>query len=271
MARAFLALGILLLVQRAGAATNELTTQLQKPKRYTVTAIAQTESNLYESNSVEHEATGKLTIAPSYKQKNYKATLSIPMLQNFDHGQESTLGNAKATVTHMPIELTQDTKLVPVAGVRLPTNVKDRKDNSYQGGLVAEGSILTEWTLKGVPFSTVYTLQANKNFHEFTRGRRGNSNTDYSVVNYFGVEKYLTRKLSFLFDGDYTYAQTYDGSMRTLFSIGQSFSYEFNNDLSVTVGHSNGGDALQANGTDYDIQVFDKNRSVVYANVRAVF
>jgi hypothetical protein len=271
MARALLALGILILVQQAGAATNELTTQLQKPKRYTITTIAQTESNLYETSAREHEAQGRLTVAPSYKYKNYRATLSVPLLQKFDHGNEGIMGNAKATVTHLPIELTQDTSLIQAAGGRLPTNVKDRHDSSFDGALLTETSILTNWNIKDVPFTTVYGLYLTKNFHDFTRSRFGKSNLSYSVVNYFGVEKYVTRKLSFLIDGDYTYARTYDNSMRTLFSIGQSATYEFSNDFSVTVGHSNGGDALQANGTDYDIQVFDANRSVVYANVRAVY
>ena len=273
MARSFLVLGILLLVQQAyGQATNELTTQLQKPKRFQITTVAQTESNLYETDSREYEARGRLTIAPSYKfNPNYRATVSASLLQDFEGGREGLLSNAKATVTRVPIKISQDSFIIPAAGARLPTNVKDRKDNSFVGAAIAEATLLTNWTFKDSPFTTLYAVYLTKNFHEYERGREGNDNTDYSIINYFGVEKYLTSKLSILIDGDYSFARTYRGNPKSLFSIGQSLSYEFTRDFSVTVGHSNGGNMFQANGTDYDVQVFDENRSIVYANIRAVY
>jgi hypothetical protein len=273
MTRVLLVLGILLLGQQVyGQAANQLTTQLQQPKRYRITTVAQTESNLYETGAREYDAKGRLTIAPSYKfSDNYRATVSASLLQDFEGGREGLLSNAKATVTHLPIKISQDSMIIPVAGLRLPTNVKDRKDNSFVTAALVEASLLTNWTIKNVPFSTIYAVYLTKNFHEFERGRAGNDNTDYSIINYAGIEKYITRKLSILIDGDYSYGRTYRGNPKKLFSVGQSLTYEFSNDLSVTVGHSNGGNAFQANGTDYDVQVFDENRSIVYANVRAVY
>ena len=272
MARALLALGILLHALQAGAATNELTTQLQQPKRFKATLLAQTESNLFETESKSYDAKGKMNLGLSYKlAENYRAGLTGGFIQEYDGGREATGTNWKATVTRVPIAVTQDSSLVLVGGGRLPTNVQDRDKNSFNGSLLTETSLITNWTLAGVPFATVYGLYLTKNFHDYDRGASGKANTDYIVINYFGVEKYITSKLSFLVDGDYTYARTYQGSLRTLFSIGQSFTYEFNQDLSVTVGHSNGGDALAVNGTDYDISVFDGNTSVIYANLRAVY
>jgi hypothetical protein len=71
-------------------------------------------------------------------------------------------------------------------------------------------------------------------------------------------------------EGDYTYARNYHDVAITKFTFEQSLTYE-EKQWSLTLAHSNGGDALQANGTDYNIQVFDENRSTVYARLKFVY
>lgn len=265
-------IGLFLFVSQLHAATNELTAELKRPKRMGMTLIAQTAGNLYDISSRSHEAEGRLVIAPNYKlNDSYRLSLSNTLIQNFEQGRETRLGNSKLSLSHVPLYLTEDTILIAVGGLRLPTNVEDRKQNTYNGSLVLEPTLLTNWTVLGSPFVTVMGLYLTKNTHTYDRNAKGGANTDYSASPYFGIEKEFLPKFSILIDGDYTYARTYQNSMRTQFSIGQSITYQHNKDLSVTVGHTNAGDALKANGTDYDISVFDANHSVVYANVRAVF
>lgn len=267
-----LALGLLVLVSDAFAATNELTAELKRPKRLQITLLAQTMSNLYGTESRDHEAEGRLVIAPSYKLgDNYRISLSNTIIQNFENERQTRLGNSKLLLSHVPIYLTNDTMLIATGGMRLPTNVEDRHLNTYNGSLVLDPNVITNWTVLGSPFVSVVGVYLTKNTHTYDRNASGGANTSYSAMGYFGIEKEILPKLTFLVDGDYTYARTYQGSMRTLFSMGQSLTYQHNKDLSLTVGHSNGGDALKANGTDYNIAVFDGRQSVVYANIRAVF
>lgn len=273
MARSFLALGILLLVQNAQAATNVITTELQRPKRFQVSAIAQTESNLYEDEARERDSKGRISLTPSYKlTSEYQVSLSMGLMQDFERNERAQVTNFRLSLAHVPVRITEDSYLIPVVGVRLPTNVLDRKENSYNGSALAEGTILTNWRVANVNFTTVYGAYLLKNFHTWEQAASHAANLSYSVRNYFGIEKYIIAdKLSILFDGDYTYAETYTGSMRTLFSLSQSITYEYSRQFSVTAGHSNGGDALKANGRDYDISVYDGNTSTVYAYVRAVY
>ena len=63
-----LALGVLLHSSlAAGATTNELTTELERPKRASITVSALGVSNLYKADAREREANGRLTFVPSYK------------------------------------------------------------------------------------------------------------------------------------------------------------------------------------------------------------
>jgi hypothetical protein len=267
-----LALGLAVLVSDAFAATNELTAELKRPKRLQVTLLAQTMSNLYGTDSRDNEAEGRLVIAPSYKLgQDYRLSLSNTIIQNFVRERQTRLGNSKLLLSHVPIYLTNDSMLIAAGGFRLPTNVEDRHLNTYNGSLVLEPNLITNWKVFGSPFVSVLGLYLTKNTHTYDRNASGGANTSHSEMAYFGIEKELLPKLTFLVDGDYTHARTYQNSMRTMFSMGQSLTYQHNKDLSVTVGHSNGGDALKANGTDYNIAVFDGRQSVVYANIRTVF
>lgn len=256
----------------AYASTNELKTELQTRKKFDLSAIIQGESNLYAAGSRDYQAGGRFQIAPAYRiNSNLKASATLTILQDMSSPERKTaFANTKLAVSHTPIRLTDDTSLILVGGGRLPTNSDDRREKTYNGGLLTESLLLTQWAPRGFTFTTITGLYLVKNFHTYDRDSRGEVNMDNQAMAYFGVEKYLTPRISLTLDGDYTLATAYNGSRRTLFDIGQSLTYE-GDGYSITIGHTNGGDALQANGTDYNVRVFDQNTSVVYANMRFVY
>jgi hypothetical protein len=267
-----LALGVLLTSSIAMGTTNELTAELQRPKRLQIVMQAQAVGNLYKADTGDRETSTRISLAPSYKLgESYRLGASVSAIQQTEPVPKGEISNTRLTLTHMPVALGDDTILIPVAGLVAPTNEDDRRLNSFNGGLLLEGTAITNFELFGKNFAGVYGLALAKNFHTWDRTAMGAANVDYKADLYLGLEKSLTRKLTFLIDGDYVYANTYQNSPRTQFAIGQSLTWEENKYLSFTVGHSNGGDALKANGTDYDIRVFDGNTSVVYANIRAVY
>ena len=267
-----LALGVLLTSSVAVGTTNELTAELQRPKRLQIVVQAQAVSNLYAGNSGDRAANTRISLAPGYKLGDkYRLSASASAIQQTSPVPKGTLSNTRLALTHVPIALSEDTIFIPVIGAVAPTNEDNRRLNSYNGGLLLEGTTITNFNLFGMNFAGVTGLALAKNFHTWDRTSTGAANIDYKADFYLGLEKSLTRKLTFLIDGDYIYANTYQNSLRTQFMIGQSITWEENKTWSFTIGHSNGGDALKANGTDYNIRVFDGNTSVVYANIRAVY
>ncbi len=270
--KTLLALGILLNGSMAAGATNELTAQLQRPKRLQIVVQAQAVSNLYQADSRERAANGRLTFAPGYKLgENFRASASTSLIQDVTPQPKATLSNTRLALTHLPVSLSDDTVLIPAAGAMAPTNEEDRRLNSYNGGLFLEATTVTNWTIFGSPIATIAGLSLNKSQHTWDRNALGGANISYRTGTYFGVEKEIIRKLTILIDGEYSYAKTYQDSLRTQFDLGQSLTWQENKDWSFTIGHSNGGDALKANGTDYDVRVFDGHTSVIYANIRAIY
>lgn len=268
-----LALGILLLVSAAaGAATNELTAQLKSPQRLRVSVKAEAISNLYETSSRDANAQAELTLNPSYKvSESLKIGLRSTVRQELHFPNDSELTNTKLSLTRVPLTLTHDSSLILGGGVFIPTNEKDRKKNSFNTALTFEPLMLTNFTLMGSNFVALSGLNLRKNIHTYDRNASGSANISYSAGLYGGIEKEILPNLTLTVDGEYKYARTYQNSMRTNFALSQELTYQVDKDLSFSIGHSNDGDALKASGTDYDIQVFDGNTSVVYANVRSSY
>lgn len=255
----------------AGADTNELKMQLKETKKLDITALFQAESDLHQVNDGDHQSDGRITLAPSYRfNKTYRATVSAALLQDFGAERRSAIANVKVTVAHSPFVLSEDTTLLSDAGARLPTNADDHRDNTFNGSLLVKNNLITAWNVKGVGFSTIYGLYALKNFHTYDRNNVGKANINYALSQYFGIETYVAKHLYITLDGDYTFANAYQNEPSRQFNVGQALTYE-DKQWSLTIGHSNGGNALQANGTDYNVQVFDRNRSVLFAAMRVVY
>lgn len=233
---------------------------------------AQAITNLYATNSQDKDAQAELTLAPSYRiTDSLKLGASATVRQQLQFPNDSELTNTRISLTHLPIQLTQDSILIAAGSAIAPTNEKDRKKNSFSGALTFEPLVLTNFTVLGQSFVALTGLNLRKNVHAWDRNAAGQANINYSAGYYLGFEKEILPKLSLTIDGEYKYARTYQNSMRTNFVLGQELSYQYEKDLMFALGHSNDGDALKANGTDYDVQVFDGNTSVIYANVRATY
>lgn len=191
-------------------------------------------------------------------------------IQGLDTAQKTYLSNAKLSFSHSAIRLTQDTSLLAGAGLRLPTNVEDRKLKSYNGAAYIAPQLLTNWSPSGFTFTTLYRLEAQKNSHYWDRTASGAANLSYSVVNYLGVEHYLTEHISILVDGDYTYARTYQNSLRTNFSVGKSITYEAPSGAS-RLGTATAPMPCWPMVRTTNIKAFDEKTSAVYINTRIVF
>jgi len=229
------------------------------------------QSTLHNVDSQQRQSDGRMTLGASYPVwEKWRTSASIVGIQDFAQSKKASFGNARVAVSRSAYRLTEDTVFIPAIGLRLPTNVDDRKSKTYNGSGGIRPLLLTNWSIAGSPLATILSVEAIKNHHTYNRAASGDANLDHQITTYLGVEKPLGGGFSFLLDGDYTYAQTYEKSMRTLFSMGQSVTYE-HKQISITIGHSNDGDALMANGRDYNVQVFDQNTSVVYVNTRFVY
>lgn len=255
------------MASQALATTNELTADLKSIKRLRVTATLQAISTLHKTEQDGRETSTRITLAPSLALNDlYRVTAAAALIQDGGQERKTLMSNTKLSLVRTPLSLTSDTALLVSAGGRLPTNSEDREDNTFQGALVLEPTVLTEWNVFGHGFTTIYGLYSQKNFHKYNRGNLEQANLSYQLDHYFGLETYLVKHLVLTLDGDYIFGQTYQGTKSTKFALGQSLTYE-QPKWSATLGHTNGGDVLLYGGTDRNVKIFDKNTSAVFAQL----
>ena len=262
---------VLLLPALANGTTNELKMELKSAKRLRVATTMQVSSTLQKTEQDGREAFGRILLAPSYLlSDDYRIGATGSLIQNFNEEQKTTYGNTRVSLSRKPLQLTQDSSLILIAGGRLPTNPDDRRDNTFNGSVLIDPNLITEWNIFGQRFTTTLELILSKNFHTYDRNNSSAANMSYTAINYFGVETHISDRVLLTVDGDYTYGRSYQDTPMTTFSLGQSLTYE-QTDWSLTLGHTNSAQALKANGSDYNISAFDKHTSAVFSSLRFVY
>ncbi len=265
------AAAVLLLPALAKGTTNELKMELKSVKRLRVTTTMEAASTLQKTEQDGRDAYGRIILAPSYLiGKDYRVGASGSIKQNLNEEEKTQYANTRLNVSRKPLQLTQDTSVVLVAGGRLPTNPDDHRDNTFNGSVLVDPSLITEWNILGQRFTTSYQLTLSKNFHTYDRNNKSEANMSYTAISYFGIETYILDNVVLTLDGDYTYGRSYQDTPKTAYSLGQSITYE-QPKWSVTIGHTNAASALQANGRDYNISAFDKHTSAIFTALRVVY
>ena len=64
---------------------------------------------------------------------------------------------------------------------------------------------------------------------------------------------------------------TYQGNVKNAFEHSQEVGYNFTENVSLAIGHTNGGNALKANGIDSNLELVNENDSSVYATLGLSF
>ncbi len=265
------AAAVLLLPGLAKGTTNELKMELQSVQRLRIATTFQAASTMHKTEQDGRDSFGRIILAPSYLISNdYRIGATGSLIQNLNEEQKTVFGNTKLSVSRKALQLTQDTSLVLSGGGRLPTNPDDHRDNTFNGSLLIEPYLITEWNILGQGITTTYQLIAAKNFHTYDRNNVSAPNMSYTVVQYFSIDTYIMKNLALTLDGDYTYSRSYQDTPKTLYSIGQALTYE-QPKWSVSVGHTNAADVFRANGRDRNVSVFDQNTSSIYGQVRVVY
>jgi hypothetical protein len=103
--------------------------------------------------------------------------------------------------------------------------------------------------------------------HEFERTADGEANLStklsYSILYIQALSQIFSAELY----AKYNTGWTYQNDLKTSFSISEKLNLDIKKNISTYIQHSNDGNALQANGSDSNIQIYDKNKSVMSAGL----
>lgn len=158
------------------------------------------------------------------------------------------------------------------ASFTLPWSDRSKKETSLRTAVSISPLVVYIFDPQVIPgLSLIATPSVRVFTHEFRVDTAGNSNTNYSAAARFIVSYVLAPSLSLSLDNSYARAWTYEGEYNDQFSFDQSLSYVLAKGFSIYVGHAVGGSALDVNGQESNLKLFDSRESQIYGGVSYAF
>lgn len=123
---------------------------------------------------------------------------------------------------------------------------------------------------KGGGLTAGVSLSIGQNFHAYEEDINGNVLNKYSSNQGISIG-YSFETISLSASLSNRSRMTYKGGTKSSFDISEEISYEINKVFSTSLGHSNSGSTLRANGSDSNIDLYNEVSSVVYVSLGAKF
>lgn len=249
---------------------NQLTGQAGTEDNSAIITLSQSiSSSTHKVSDVRHSATADTTVTAIGSDKygnNYtlrlNGTKELTGERNFDF-LDGTLRVSR------PVYRRKEYILLARATVMLPMSELTRENRqTITSTSVSASNIFTPRNVPGL--ALIYIPNATVFFNKYEMSLTGLSNFKYRVGNTF-VGSYSYKSLNATFVAAYLRSFTYQNNPVDLFTFDVSGSYFFDATTSVSLGFSNFGSPLAANGQSNVVRVYDRNRSILYTNVTYTF
>lgn len=246
---------------------------LAKPKKkLNVNLDLSADSNLREQADPDYSANLSLGISPSYKilpKVSLQTTLSLQ--QKLYADQESSISNTTFTISRDAIAISDNQLLYISASGILPSNKKDREENSFKGAGAISLGVMHKCQIYKKSCSIGYTLSYLQNFHEFERTNIGEANLENRVRHIISYSQDINAKLSLGVTSYYQTGWAYQNALKTSFLLSEELSYSASPTSQIFLNHTNNGDALAHNGVDSNLSVYDTGGSSFSTGLRVSY
>jgi hypothetical protein len=240
-------------------------------KKFSLIARISASSDLEETKNAEHSQGGSLDIRPSMRISS-KSTLAGIFLGEYDSVTgNSKMLNSSIAIARDPIKLTNDDDLKFSGFLVLPTEEDARLKATLRGGAGLTAGIAHRFAILGKASTFSYTASAVKNVHEYTRTNARVANLSHRLRNLVNLDVAMTKKITLSAGGYYQVGQTYDNVVKEIFVADQSVAYALNEQYSVELSHSNDGGVFEANGRDWNAELYDSRNSEIGVSLTGAF
>lgn len=246
-------------------------------KRLSVAIDASYESDLKKRNQVSHEANISVELIPSYKiGENWKASADVIFSKELAGAEKSEVSNALLSVAHNSINIEGGIFEVPStynfgAFAYAPTNEEAREKDKYYGGTGVSLGLEMKPKNWGENSQLGYTISLLKNYHEYTRNVERTALLSHRLRHTVTYSQKIAKDLSLELLGRYQTGFTYQNALRTSFVLNEAIAYSIAKNTDVYVYHTNEGSALEADGITSNIDIYDRNHSVIGMGLRGEF
>lgn len=262
--------------QTSGVSTAPIVTdQTQAPdKIWSIKASVSNSSNLFgDSVAAGGSRENSYLLNPSIQASE---TINIGVSMLFTHNllqeQASDFENTGVVGRIKPLVIVKDVlSLKPAISGLVPTNQKSREDESLQGGLGGSLGLGADLKKFRVPLTVDYSFAARRNFHEFIRNDKGTLNNEYRLAQALVFSTTFLRRFSMTSANRLISNIAYSGTTKSAFELSQELGYQINDNVAVSIGHSNAGNTLKADAKSSNLDLINDNTSTLSAGLEVVY
>mgnify|MGYP001599419613 FL=1 len=241
-------------------------------KKFSLTAVLTSESNLEKESSHTDESSATLELLPSYRvSSKAKVAALIAAQRDLSGLQETKLLNTTLYLRRDPIALNEDSAFSLTLQGLLPTEERARQESSLEGGVGGIVKVDYKFSSFKKPSTVSYSLNTFKYVHDFDRNTSREANISYRFRNIVTYDVELSKKYSFSFAAYFQSGFTYDNVAREIFYLEQGLSYAIDSKFSVALLHSTSGSAFEKNGKDWNVEAYDSHNSSLAASLTYVY
>lgn len=214
----------------------------------------------------DHILVGRLHLPGKY-------LLSTALWLNQDFGNEKKLlvRDSLLTLTKPLGQIAPNVSFIMRGAVTMPLSKASNETN----GLITAFRLNPLFNINASPLlkglSVIYRPTFIYNVHEYQTSLTGRSNHEYTTSQRITFLYGLLDNLYLSLDNTYMRSWTYLGNTNDFYSFDQSLSTMITPSLSAFLGHSSGGNALNVNGQESDLRIFDTTRSSYYIGINYQF
>lgn len=202
------------------------------------------------------------SFTPSLSYGEYKSTVSIGYEQDLVNSASNGFADPTFALSKKAWTLGDYFKLGPSGTLTLPMTDESKNEVGlmYNIGGALSLSLNTK-TLGMEALSASYQLAVNKNFTNYDTNSEGNPQTSHKLRNRLSIGYNITDAFSFFNMFDFNSSYSVNGVVTNGFFSLQSFGYSINNNVSVSLAHSNGGAYLKKGTYENNLKFFDEKGS----------
>lgn len=249
-----------------GAETSVSTQDGNQKQKFHSSLVLTSFTNMYEVNTADHRAGSALDASLAYLfNANYSLAGMVGVTQFFTDDTLTSVKNSSLTLSKARAPLGGTFEISNYLIGVLPTNEDDREHNSYLGSMLF-GTNLILPAKDNRRYEIGYTLELERNFHQYTHTALAEPNTEYGMRHIVDLTK-TWDKLSFNISFNYANLRTYSGAIHHEYGITEQFKYNLSNTTVATLGIGHGGNALTYDGRDHNIKLYDGDSANVFLGV----
>ncbi|GEM_PF-3142069 len=229
-------------------------------------------ANAYLPDRAEHQSgqdhilTGRLHLPGKYL-----LSTSLWLNQDYNNERKLLIRDSVLTLTKPLGKLSANINVIGRAGMTIPLSKASNETNGLITALRVNPLFIVNANSLLEGLSLIFRPSFIFNVHDYETSLTGRSNHEYTMNQRLTILYPLLKNLYLSLDTTYIRSWTYQGNTNDFYSLDQSLSTNFTRNFSGFLGHSIGGNALNVNGQESDIRIFDTRASSYYLGISYQF